>query len=73
MTCSGLDISGRIDEWVITHGYANDLVGKPIKDSDGKTIGRIHSVDINKKVWYGRIVITDILDELLEKHSMEVK
>lgn len=52
-----------------------DLVGKPIKDSCGRAIGQIDSVDLNVRKWYGRIVAEDMVEEILEtnKKSMSIE
>ena len=82
----GVDIQGKLEDiffdisLTVSNGeeLAQQLVGKPINDSDGNFIGKITGVDYNKGLWYGRILIEDslrelVLDEYTKSISMVMK
>lgn len=59
----------------ITEDIAKSIIGKPIHDMDGKTIGKIDSINWETGEWVGRIVVSDSIQEtILENYrkSMEV-
>lgn len=71
-----IDVQGPVrnffyDGLVITREVAELLVGKPIKDSNGNTIGKIDRVDCGAGLWYGRIVVDTSLSNLLYENHLK--
>jgi sporulation protein YlmC with PRC-barrel domain len=78
--CYGLNIKGSLSEFFpanidITEKLARSIMGLPIKDMDGKMIGKITGVNFETKEWTGRIIVDcNIYDHILVEHkqSMEI-
>lgn len=78
--CHCVEIKGLMSEFFplnvdITEDIAKSIVGAPIHDMDGKVIGKIHSINWETGEWFGRIVVSDSIQELIRESyakSMEI-
>ena len=79
--CHTVEVKGLLSYFFplgidITEDIAKTIVGKPIHDMDGKTIGKIDSINWETGEWLGRIVVSDSLQETIRESyakSMEFK
>ena len=78
--CHTIEVKGPLSYFFprgidITEDIAKSIVGKPIRDMDGKVIGKIDSINWETGEWFGRIVVSDSIQETICENyekSMEV-
>ena len=78
--CHTVEIKGYLSYFfplniAITEDIAKSIIDKPIHDMDGKVIGKIDSINWETGEWFGRIVVSDSLQETIRESyakSMEV-